>query len=67
MGEVWRAFDETLGRPIAVKLLLPHDPAVNLRPTGHPLAVSTAGDMRPKEDVTAQVRDGSQANTPSAV
>ncbi|WP_432144762.1 serine/threonine-protein kinase [Streptomyces sp. bgisy084] len=25
MGEVWRAFDETLGRPVAVKLMLPHD------------------------------------------
>jgi serine/threonine-protein kinase len=25
MGEVWRAVDETLGRTVAVKLLLPHD------------------------------------------
>lgn len=25
MREVWRAFDDTLGRPVAVKLLLPQD------------------------------------------
>ncbi|MFI1500019.1 protein kinase [Streptomyces platensis] len=33
VGEVWRAFDETLGRPVAVKLLLPQgsDPSAASR------------------------------------
>ncbi|MEV7379930.1 serine/threonine-protein kinase [Streptomyces lydicus] len=44
MGEVWRAFDETLGRPAAVKLLLPHasDPTASSR---FRLEAQTAGRL----------------------
>jgi serine/threonine-protein kinase len=44
MGEVWRAFDETLGRPVAVKLLLPQgsDPTAASR---FRLEAQTAGRL----------------------
>ncbi|MFI5688010.1 serine/threonine-protein kinase [Streptomyces sp. NPDC051636] len=44
MGEVWRAFDETLGRPVAVKLLLPQgsDPTATSR---FHLEAQTAGSL----------------------
>ncbi|BDM72900.1 hypothetical protein HEK616_63870 [Streptomyces nigrescens] len=44
MGEVWRAFDETLGRPVAVKLLLSHgsDPTA---PSRFRLEAQTAGRL----------------------
>ncbi|MGW1001417.1 protein kinase domain-containing protein [Streptomyces sp. NPDC002520] len=44
MGEVWRAFDETLGRPVALKLLLPHnsDPTA---PSRFRLEAQTAGRL----------------------
>ncbi|MEV5785006.1 serine/threonine-protein kinase [Streptomyces sp. NPDC052287] len=44
MGEVWRAFDETLGRPVAVKLLLPQntDPTATSR---FRLEAQTAGRL----------------------
>ncbi|GEC10098.1 hypothetical protein SSP24_77530 [Streptomyces spinoverrucosus] len=44
MGEVWRGFDETLGRPVAVKLLLPQgsDPTAASR---FRLEAQTAGRL----------------------
>ncbi|MEU5597585.1 serine/threonine-protein kinase [Streptomyces sp. NPDC020298] len=44
MGEVWRAFDEILGRPVAVKLLLPQstDPTATSR---FHLEARTAGSL----------------------
>ncbi|MFF4401040.1 serine/threonine-protein kinase [Streptomyces sp. NPDC001480] len=44
MGEVWRAFDEILGRPVAVKLLLPQstDPTATSR---FHLEAQTAGSL----------------------
>ncbi|WP_031487989.1 serine/threonine-protein kinase [Streptomyces bicolor] len=44
MGEVWRGFDETLGRPVAVKLLLPQgsDPTATSR---FRLEAQTAGRL----------------------
>ncbi|MGW1006494.1 protein kinase domain-containing protein [Streptomyces sp. NPDC002520] len=44
MGEVWRAFDETLGRPVAVKLLLPHD-SDPTAPSRFRLEAQTAGRL----------------------
>ncbi|MEU7636347.1 serine/threonine-protein kinase [Streptomyces sp. NPDC039016] len=44
MGEVWRAFDETLGRPVAVKLLLPHD-TDSTAPSRFRLEAQTAGRL----------------------
>ncbi|MEU6770647.1 serine/threonine-protein kinase [Streptomyces sp. NPDC046759] len=44
MGEVWRAFDETLGRPVAVKLLLPHDTDPTA-PSRFRLEAQTAGRL----------------------
>ncbi|MEK2474215.1 serine/threonine-protein kinase [Streptomyces noursei] len=44
MGEVWRAFDETLGRPVAVKLLLPHD-SDPTAPSRFRLEAQTAGSL----------------------
>ncbi|AKA03972.1 serine/threonine protein kinase [Streptomyces noursei ZPM] len=44
MGEVWRAFDETLGRPVAVKLLLPHD-SDPTAPSRFRLEARTAGRL----------------------
>ncbi|GHH29603.1 protein kinase [Streptomyces lanatus] len=44
MGEVWRAYDETLGRPVAVKLLLPHD-SDPTAPSRFRLEAQTAGRL----------------------
>ncbi|MFB8179455.1 protein kinase, partial [Streptomyces sp. NPDC055966] len=44
MGEVWRAFDETLSRPVAVKLLLPQD-ADPTAPSRFRLEAQTAGRL----------------------
>jgi serine/threonine-protein kinase len=44
MGEVWRAFDETLDRPVAVKLLLPHD-SDPTAPSRFRLEAQTAGRL----------------------
>lgn len=44
MGEVWRAVDETLGRAVAVKLLLPHG-SDSTAPSRFRLEAQTAGRL----------------------